>query len=251
MYEGSAAEIENMSATDLDIVDQGGTLYIMETDNAYVLPKEGDYRRTAFLLKGMEFTMYAEHYTDGTHDDNEADYYCSMVSTTGGAVVATWLNQKPKYNKWQSRGAGHYVSLCLPADWLRRENVLGSAWAARNDVVFDIKLTQIENAIPGDYGVYAVAQVGGTINVTRTWGESCGMHLKNMLLAGPKFVLGGIFGDSGVHFVDTMAKIMTADLPGIPGAIRLMVALPINFVVIYVGIIFVRGFIPFLGGGGT
>lgn len=61
-------------------------------------------------------------------------------------------------------------------------------------------------------------------------------------------LFGAAFGDYGRQFVDTLTSVLTMDVPGMPTAVRAMIAIPLNLALVFIIATFIVMFIPFVGG---
>ena len=61
-------------------------------------------------------------------------------------------------------------------------------------------------------------------------------------------LFGAAFGDYGRQFVDTLSSVLTMDVPGMPGPVRAVLAIPLNLALVFIIATFIAMFIPFLGG---
>lgn len=95
--------------------------------------------------------------------------------------------------------------------------------------------------------------------VTITWGTYAGTMAESVSNLVGKItgtirgafagLFGAVFGDYGRQFVDTLSSVLTMDVPGMPTAVRAMLAIPLNLALIFIIATFMAMFIPFLGGG--
>jgi hypothetical protein len=237
---GGYGQIENYN-TGLVTDNTEATINIMTESYAGAHAIGNGIYDVKFTVQGYEFGLFGIHYS--TQDDNEATYYCTYGPSN--AVQSYWTDVAPEI--WRS---GLYPPLALPASlitvvngYLDWEQAVGTRMA----VVFD--LGPFSSVPAGSSEIYAIQHVVLRLEQETTWTDRFTSAIGNIVLFVPRLFFGAIFGESGNNFVNTMGRVITCDFPGVPAALRLMVALPIAFMVVYCGLIIIRSFLPTVGGG--
>jgi hypothetical protein len=245
-----AAELENIQAPDLTQATGGsGRVNIMNwtgTDPAFWPTEILTYATVSSGDATIVFEMFGAH--KAGYADNEIGFYTTIqgVGISGLGYSFAWPNLIP-FNG-DVFVANHAVALdiapyrlTIPYDWMQEQV---SGWG-QDDVY--IELGYLDRTAENS-SVYATTSLSGTtVYVPNNIFEGTIRTIGSWIKGAADAVFGAIFGDSGRTFVTTLANVITIDFPGVPNAVRLMVAIPISLMIIYISLIVIRSFVPTLG----
>jgi hypothetical protein len=247
-YAGTIEAAENINLENLT----GGLKY---TGIVYVVNDPAPQVETCFSLKSdydkpiINFSIFGIHYSN--QEDNIFNLYVTIYHNNGSQTQAVWQNLNLRQAAAQGLvtgtilPVGMYAPLMIPYTWM--QNALGDKWGKYDlqlAMAWESKVIEGQNMFGAyDFSIWPVK--------SRTFAEGYGYTISKAVAWIPRTIMGLAFGAPGQEFGDTMGRVMTFDFPGVPTVIRVMIGVPLLFASIYVIIIFVRGFFPFLYGGGA
>lgn len=202
-----------------------------------------EFIKTTVTVSGVEFTLYGAHYYSNPFGDTvKMDIWIEISGDLGSDNFV-----------WQDYELNTYLTAYRSAVVeIAGKNIVTvqSDWSIKNNMVFKLgNVYPAENFTGTAMPYYASAIEGQEVVYQKDFAETLISGIGEFVMFVPRILIGGLFGKSGDQFVNTMVKVITCDFPGTPTPIRLMVAVPIAFMIVYVGLIIIRSFIPTVGGG--
>lgn len=240
---GSIPTIETMTAEGTVILGQVGPnsnnkLRVMVDNSAYYKLK---FPMNPTGKAGGEVDAYFYAYDVG---DN-TNYVMYVDLTNSDNTVSETFDFDCVYGVWNT---GAFIDSVIRDD-------INSSWSTGEPPEYDIEWNVTSDYSQGAGAVYRYVSLN--TGWTAYQPASLGDIVKQIVLspiyfAGSIVKLGAetIANAAGLGpFVATMNQILTMDFPGIPMMLRVMLAVPIWFVIGYIILIIVRSFLPTIGGG--